>query len=344
MKLNHIYCGDALKVLRTLPDNFADCGVTSTPYFNQRDYGMEGQIGLETTPEEFIAKLVEIFREFRRVLKPTGTLWVNIGDSYCSTAPGTMGDNIHIEGTKEATKRARKVMRPPTPNGCKPKDLIGIPWMLAFALRADGWYLRQDIIWSKKNCMPESVKDRCTKSHEYIFLLSRQAHYYFDSEAIKEPVADSTVIRLAEPNIESQQGSGRGHGGVKTMKAVRYGGNKYTRDTDTFYRTKSGNAYEFREMRNKRSVWEVSTRPFKEAHFATFPEELITPCILAGCPQGGVVLDMFMGSGTTGIVALKNFRNYIGIELNPKYIEIAERRLAPYKSQIDMFSLGVNRI
>ena len=292
--------GDSLESLKGLPDNSVDCCITSPPYYGLRDYGTgtwvggdptcphkrlnkiskknitgqkreevgagvcdaiyktvcplcgavreDRQIGLEETPEEYIEKLVNVFREVKRVLKDDGTLWVNIGDSYIMTKP----DNEY-----------------------KLKDLIGIPWMLAFALRKDGWYLRQDIIWSKPNSMPEAVKDRCTKAHEYIFLLSKKQNYYFDYEAIEEPVFDNGLY----------------------------------------------------DTRHKRDVWTVSTKPYKEAHFATFPEELIEPMILAGCPVGGTILDPFSGSGTTGEVALKHKRKYIGIELNHKYVLLSIKRI-----------------
>jgi DNA modification methylase len=272
--------------------------------YGLRDYGIEGQIGLEETPEAFINRLVEVFRAVRRVLKPEGTLWLNIGDTYAGGGRG-------CDSPKQQTNKDTVGMpRSKVPEGCKRKDLIGIPWMLAFALRLDGWYLRQDIIWAKTNPMPESVTDRCTKSHEYIFLLSKSNKYYFDNAAIKEPVADATKKRVKYKE-----------------NAPRYGGSKYTAHPDQFYRTKSGNAYEFRETRNKRDVWFISTQPTRDAHFATFPEELVRNCLLAGCPEGGIVLDPFMGSGTTALVAIKNNRHYIGCELNPEYIKIANGRI-----------------
>lgn len=346
MELNHIYNGDALEILKTLPSNSVDCGITSPPYYGLRDYGVDGQIGLDDTPEKFISRLVEVFREFRRVLKPEGTLWVNIGDSYAGSGKGGA---THPENTcnyKQGTNRGligKAAVTKVKWSECKPKDLIGIPWMLAFALRADGWYLRQDIIWHKPNPMPESVTDRCTKAHEYIFLLSKSARYYFDAEALKEPcVQDEMANGFRGGAYCNNETFNNSEGGQRKNKGnVRYGGNKYTAYPDVFFRTKSGNAYEPREKRNKRSVWTVATKPFKEAHFATFPEELITPCILAGCPQGGIVLDMFFGAGTTGLAALKNFRNFVGIELNPEYVKMAERRLQPYKAQQSIFDYGV---
>ncbi|MDF2844764.1 MAG: putative adenine-specific DNA-methyltransferase [Herbinix sp.] len=373
MNLNHIYHGDALEILKTLPDNSVDCGVTSPPYYGLRDYGVDGQIGLEESPEEYINRLVSVFREFRRVLKPEGTLWVNIGDSYV----GTGGDRKNPVSNKifnqqqQSNPKDGRYQRTQTlkEGGLKPKDLMGIPWLLAFALRADGWYLRQDIVWNKPNPMPESVTDRCTKSHEYIFLFSKSAHYYYDNEAIKEPCIQDEMAngfrggsycnnetfkneiggkRKSKGNYRPPAGWDTEPGSHGTIhrdgRAVRYGGNKYTANPDEFYRTKSENAYEPREKLNKRSVWTVATQAYKEAHFATFPEELIKPCILAGSPEGGIVLDMFFGSGTTGKVALNNFRHYIGIELNPKYIELANKRLEVHKSQMDMFSFGVDRI
>lgn len=319
-ELNIIHCMDCIKGLQLLESESINTCVTSPPYFNLRNYNCDGQIGLEETPELYISRLVDVFREVKRVLRADGTLWVNIGDSYNGTGGGQKA-NKGNQGSLGL--KAMNI------TGYKHKDLIGIPWMLAFALRADGWYLRSDIIWAKNNPTPESVKDRCTKSHEYIFLLSKSKRYYYDAEAISEPVADSTVKRLSQ-DIEHQQRSDRVPGKTNgPMKAVapRYGGKKYTETPDVFNRTKSGNAYEYRERRNKRDVWTISTQPYKGAHFATFPPDLIKPCILAGCPINGVVLDPFMGSGTTALVAKAYNRNYIGIELNQKYIEIADKRL-----------------
>lgn len=306
--------GDALSVLKTLDDESVDCCVTSPPYYNLRDYGVDGQIGLENSPEEYIQKLVEIFREVRRVLKKDGTLWVNIADSYAGSGKGRVKGGIAKIETFSKTQRGNYgtingILQKTECSSCKAKDLIGIPWMLAFALRADGWYLRQDIIWAKPNPMPESVRDRCTKSHEYIFMLSKSPRYYFDNEAIKEPVASNTVKRMS----------------VGT-NAPRYGGKKYTETPDKFHRTKSGNMYDYRPKRNKRDVWTVTTKPFKGAHFATFPPDLIEPCVLAGCPVGGTVLDPFAGSGTTGMVAKQHGRDFVLIELNEEYIKLCEDR------------------
>jgi len=324
---------EAIKGLKKLKDKSVYTCVTSPPYYGLRDYGVQDQIGLESTPEEYIQKLVNVFREVKRVLKDDGTLWINIGDSYWSRR-----SNNGVKWDENYGKSKNYMLRAGNKNheSLKPKDLIGIPWMLAFALRADGWYLRQDIIWNKPNPMPESVTDRCSKSHEYIFLLSKSSKYYFDSEAISEPVADSTVKRMAQ-DVDNQKGSERSlksNGNMKAVVSSRYVGNKYTRDPDQFFRTKSLNIYEYKPRKNKRSVWTVSTSRFKEAHFATFPTELIRPCILAGCPVGETVLDPFLGSGTTYEVSLSENRECVGIEINPEYCKIAEKRI--YGVQIKM--------
>lgn len=325
--------GEALEKLKTLPSNSVDCCVTSPPYFQLRDYGVEGQIGLEKTVDEYIEKLVDIFREVRRVLKSDGTLWVNIADSYAGSGKGKGQTTplAKIQATNKGILGTHKhELIKPSSLGMKPKDLMGIPWLLALALRADGWYLRQDIIWHKPNPMPESVTDRCTKSHEYIFLLSKSAHYYFDYKAIEEPVVDYTSKRFKEPIEQTGE------------KLPRYGGKKYTEHPDKFYRTKSGHAYDFRPTRRKRDVWDVTTKPYKGAHFATFPKDLIEPCILAGSRVGGTVLDPFAGSGTTGEVAKENGRDFILIELSPEYIPLIERRIGGGGTQINLFNLGAD--
>lgn len=322
---------NAMDGLNCLPDKLAHTCITSPPYYGLRDYGVDGQIGLENTPEEYIENLVCVFREIKRVLRDDGTLWLNIGDGYAGSGKGSAYYPESALNAKQGTNKGMLGSAKTKNVGfgkCKPKDLIGIPWMLAFALRADGWYLRQDIIWSKSNAMPESVKDRCTKAHEYIFLLSKSPKYYFDAEAIAEPVAESTIKRLSQ-DIDSQKGSalpGKTNGNMKAA-APRYGGKKYTATPDVFNRTKSGNCYDYKPMRNKRSVWNVSTAKFKGAHFATFPEKLIKPCVLAGCPAGGVVLDPFFGSGTTGVVAKKLNRGFVGIEINGDYVRMARARI-----------------
>ena len=330
---------DAIEGLKQLETGSVNCCVTSPPYYGLRDYGAAGQIGLESTPEEYISRLVEVFREFKRVLRDDGTLWINIGDSYAGSGKGAWANKESQKEVYVLDTDSAPAQMPKRFDGIKPKDMIGIPWMLAFALRADGWYLRQDIIWAKPNPMPESVTDRCTKSHEHIFLFSKSPHYYFDAESIAEPVTESTKKRLHQ-DIEHQEGSSRIPGKTNgTMKAAapRYGGNKYTADSDAFYRTKSGNAYEFHEKRNKRDVWTVSTKPFKEAHFATFPPELIKPCILAGCPEDGTVCDPFMGSGTTLVTANKLNRNCIGFDINPDYCEMANKRRETAMAQQSLF-------
>lgn len=343
MKTNIIHNCDCMAGLRELPDNSVDCCVTSPPYYALRDYGCDGQIGLEQTPEEYIAKLVIVFREVRRVLKPEGTCWVNMGDSYAGSMKGGAGWPENAMNYKQGTNRGslgKGTLVKQSLTGIKNKDLIGIPWMLAFALRTDGWYLRQDIIWAKPNPMPESVRDRCTKAHEYIFLLSKSKRYYFDNEAIKQPAKESTLRRV-EQDVENQEGSDRVP--CKTngrMKAV-IGGRKRENINDSLdandpmHRNNTFREYEYTGFANKRSVWEVPTIGMKEAHFATYPEKLIVDCIKAGCPEKGIVLDPFMGSGTTAIVAGKLGRQYIGYELNSEYLAIAERRI---RNELGMFS------
>lgn len=292
--------GDALELLRTLPPESVHTCVTSPPYYNLRDYGVEGQIGNEDSVEEYLQALVAVFREVRRVLHPNGTLWVNMGDSY-ATSSGNQPPTNTRNSCGHTSKRV--------PQEYKRKDLIGIPWQLAFALRADGWYLRQDIIWQKPNCMPESVKDRCTKSHEYIFLLSKSANYYFNAAAISEPVTSD------KGNARTFRGGGA------------YTGGRSHDNSAQVERESHGNGENKTGRRNKRSVWSVSTNGFSGAHFAVFPEKLIEPCILAGCPEGGVVLDPFAGSGTAGVVAKRMGRGFVGCEINPSYVEMAARRI-----------------
>jgi DNA modification methylase len=273
--------------------------VTSPPYFGLRDYGHEGQIGLEQTPEEYIAAMVEVFRCVREVLADDGTLWLNIGDSY---ATGTKADRQQSTNPGVGANRPEaqnSVGRIGNPPGCKTKDLIGIPWMLAFALRADGWYLRQDIIWHKPNPMPESVRDRCTKAHEYVFLLSKSERYFFDSEAMREDA------------VKGAAGSSFNTGKTATHQMGRASDSERVEDG----------------KRNRRSVWTVATRPYKGAHFATFPPALIEPCILAGSRPGDIVLDPFMGSGTTAAVSLQHGRQYLGCELNPEYGPLQQQRI-----------------
>jgi DNA modification methylase len=326
MAIFELHHGDALDVLRGMPDNSVNCCVTSPPYYGLRDYGVDGQIGLEETPEAYIARLVDVFREVRRVLTDDGTLWVNIGDSYAGG--GTIGRND--TDTKSLARRAEKYgtgqqagsfvgahgTRPKV-DGLKQKDLIGIPWMLAFALRADGWYLRSEIIWHKPNPMPESVKDRPTKAHEQIFLLSKSPKYFYDAGAVLEPFTDK---RNGNPGaFKWSYGGDTDKVSGKTTRGV--GGTSHKLQTEGWNSDGSITG------RNRRSVWTVTSKPYKEAHFATFPPDLIKPCILAGCPEGGTVLDPFGGSGTTAQVAIENGRNATLIELNPAYIELMRKRL-----------------
>jgi len=370
MERNQIIQGDVLEVLKTLPSESIDCCITSPPYWGLRDYGIDGQLGLERTPEEYVANMVEVFREVKRVLKKEGTLWLNLGDSYFGSNCG-YGDYRKNKSSISIPTIYSSTSKPQAKQG-KPKNLCGIPWRVAFALQADGWWLRQDIIWSKPNPMPESVADRCTKSHEYVFLLTKSSKYYFDNEAIKEPTITNDNSNRDRDNSKLNNTPGQAKmAGLKT--------NNY-------------------ETRNRRSVWTISTQPYKEAHFATFPEKLIEPMILAGtskkgvCPECGkawvkvvektwtkqeqspktkaqdiegnpmyrdghhndglphkgaskilywqptckcgkdpisaVVLDPFIGSGTVAVVAKKLGRDYLGIELNEKYIEMANKRIA----------------
>lgn len=350
MQSHQILIGDCIDMMRTLPDESVHTCITSPPYFGLRDYGVEGQIGLEETPAEFIQRLVEVFREVRRVLRKDGTAWVNMGDSYA----GSWGAQGRPQGDGQMSGRsvtsARQINASPRFRtgtgvrgrelGLKSKDLMGMPWRLAFALQEDGWYLRQDIIWNKKNPMPESVRDRCTKSHEYIFLLSKSRRYYFDQEAILEPCSPNTHARLAQ-DLQNQIGSERANGGGKTngtMKAVarKSNGVGWGHGTDAAKRqrgrVKDNDSMDsalaiMPELRNKRSVWDVPTHSFKGAHFATFPPDLIRPCVLAGCPRGGLVLDPFGGAGTTGVVAMQEGRRSILCELNPEYAALARARL-----------------
>jgi len=341
MASHRIIQGDCIEGLRTLPDASVHCCVTSPPYWGLRDYGHDGQIGLESTPEAYVARMVEVFREVRRVLRDDGTLWLNLGDSYAASGRGGGGGSFQDGDVGTRVSSANQRRAPPT--GFKPKDLVGIPWRVAFALQADGWWLRQDIIWHKPNPMPESVRDRCTKAHEYVFLLTKSERYFYDAEAVSEPVSVSTTARLSQPSLPLQAGSDRVPGKTNgPMKAVgpRFGGNKFGDSDDPKHATKSGNVYQIPDAngrRNRRSVWTVTTKPYSGAHFATMPPDLVEPCILAGCPEGGTVLDPFAGSGTTLAVAAELGRSGIGCELNPEYIELAEQRIAESKAKMPLF-------
>jgi len=317
-----LWNGDALDVLRGLPEGSVNCAVTSPPYWGLRDYGHDGQLGLESTPDEYVASLVAVFAEVRRVLTDDGTLWLNLGDSYAGhNASGFRAGNEVKNGGVSNKNGVGYV------DGHKPKDLVGIPWRVAFALQGDGWYLRSDIIWAKPNPMPESVTDRPTKAHEYVFLLSKQPRYWFDQEAVRE----------------SAVGPDRGPGmtrGVNGPHALQAGLDRRARRTALVpNQTKNGvgtqglgsetfGHYSQDGGRNVRSVWEIATQPYSEGHFAVFPEELARRCILAGCPEGGTVLDPFGGSGTTALVARRHGRSSVLIELNPEYCALAARRLS----------------
>lgn len=384
-----LHHGDCLDVLRTLPAESVHTCITSPPYWGLRDYGVEGQIGLEASPAEFVARLVEVFREVRRVLRDDGTLWLNLGDSYAGSPGGWQGKN----GERASRTFTARIGLDKGGNGLKPKDLCGMPWRVAFALQADGWWLRQDIIWHKPNPMPESVRDRCTKAHEYLFLLSKSERYYFDNEAIKEPASLDTHERYARGKSDSHTWADGGPGGQTIARSFDHmrkpvagwangpgdhsavghaqartdgsveDGDKFGRGngvgwgyaTNEKPRTKGRKLAEvgsgtknnasfdaamvaMPDMRNKRSVWTVPTAPFSEAHFATFPPDLIRPCVLAGAPAGGLVLDPFNGAGTTGLVALQEGRGYLGIELNADYLEMTRRRLDAVARQERMFA------
>ncbi len=296
------YHGDVIDCLRKIPEKSINTVVTSPPYWGLRDYGVDGQLGLESTPDEYVAKMVEVFREVRRVLRDDGTLWLNLGDSYSGSGKGAWANKEG--GQKEVyipDPDSPQVLLPKVPDGLKPKDLIGIPWRVAFALQADGWYLRSDIIWAKPNPMPESVTDRPTKAHEYIFLLSKSAKYFYDAEAIREPVKPWNAGRMSAPKM---------------------GKHKLTNP----YGLQTRKVYSVIKGANRRSVWIIPTHPFPEAHFATFPPELVRLCILAGSPVGGTVLDPFGGSGTVSMVAMQEGRDSIYIDLNRKYLDMALRR------------------
>ncbi len=336
-----IYVGDALECLKKLPDNSVDCCITSPPYWGLRDYGVGGQLGLEKTPEEHIAALVKVFREVHRVLKPEGTLWVNYGDTYASNVNGRAAAEVVNDNRTFRDKPFSTVV-----GKLKPKDLVGLPWLLAFALRDKvGFYLRSDIIWHKPNCMPESVKDRPVKAHEYMFLFSKSPRYFYNYNAILEPVAANDNGNIQHPNAlrfdrcvnepvrpghnDCQHRLSRGKGNNKSFR----GGGAYVHNQSFQNGLKDvggqtvGNRENPSGMRNRRTVWTIASRGFAEAHFATYPPELVRPCLLAGCPAGGVVLDPFGGAGTTALEAERQQKNAILIELNPKYADMARRRI-----------------
>lgn len=310
--------GDCRDVLRTLPDESVHCVVTSPPYFGLRDYGVDGQIGLEATPSDYVAALVHIFREVRRVLRSDGTVWLNLGDSY-QNAKGQSGGFDPKQPARRHLRSARPQDR--AIPGLKPKDLIGVPWLAAFALREDGWHLRQEIIWSKPAPMPESVKDRCTRAHEHVFMLSKSARYYYDAEAIAEDAVYSGLVGQDSSGFKDPKNFGGKHG--QRERGRPNGAATYEKFG---HNTSCGTPEDGK--RNKRSVWTIATKPFAEAHFATMAPELAETCVLAGCPVGGTVLDPFGGAGTTALVADRLQRNATIIELNPDYVRIAKDRLA----------------
>ncbi len=339
--------GDCRAVMATMPEASVDCIVTSPPYFGLRDYGIPasvwadgwtGCLGLEPSPDMFVAHMVEVFAAAWRVLKPQGTLWLNMGDSYATKGgPGWQGKNGIRADRRFTGTRNTVAMREQSRtafDGYKPKDLMGVPWMLAFALRADGWWLRQEIIWHKPNPMPESIKDRCTKAHEHLFLLAKSELYFYDADAIAEPVSENTHARYAANGGAPPTGAAWGVGD-EPRTAVELSAMKTQKGRK---RAKAGSGIKNNEsfdkamkdvvtIRNKRSVWSVVSEPFSGAHFATFPPKLIEPCILAGCPENGTVLDPFGGAGTTGLVADRNHRNAVLIEIGPQYAEMARARI-----------------
>ena len=308
METDRILCGDALEMLRTLPDNSVHCCVTSPPYYALRDYGVDGQIGREDTPAQYVARLTDVFSEVRRVLRPSGTLWLNIADTYAGK--GNQGDSVDPKYPNGRTGQTVAINR--RVEGCKAKDMIGIPWMLAFALRDSGWYLRSDIIWMKANPMPESCKDRPSRCYEHVFLLTKSRSYYYDAAAIAEPVAESTSMRMR-----------RKFGKNKYSAGIPGQAHQHLND----YRPNGYAEEDIPLLRNKRDVWQINSVPYKGAHFAAYPPKLVETCLLAGCPQDGIVLDPFLGSGTTAAVAKQMGRHYIGIELNPDYCELAKQRI-----------------
>ena len=292
-----LYNGDCLDVLSGMPSKSVQLCVTSPPYYGLRDYGVDGQLGQEKTPQEYVANMLAVFTEVYRVLRDDGTLWLNLGDSYAGSGKGpSKGKQATNVGSVGDLKRqsAKSI-------GLKPKDLIGIPWRVAFALQEAGWYLRNDIIWHKPNPMPESIRDRCTRSHEYLFLLSKSKHYYYDSDAILEPY----VSKIEPPRDKHSE--------------------NYGQKVDKFSPGKRN--YYSRGGKNKPDVWSIPVKPYKGAHFATFPEALVEPCVLAGSKVGSVALDPFSGAGTVGVVCKQRGRDYIGVELNPEYVELSRKRI-----------------
>ena len=313
-----ILVGDVRQRLSDIADGSVQCCVTSPPYWGLRDYGHDGQIGLEQTPDEYVAEMVGVFREVWRVMSDDGVLWLNLGDSYASFRDSRVSpDSLR---TGDGTKVSHAANRNPAnlkSAGLKHKDLAGIPWRVAFALQADGWYLRQDIIWAKPNPMPESVTDRCTKTHEYVFMLTKSAKYYFDNKAIAEPAKTVPGATWSQ-----RKAAGATAGNMIVGDGIRNGTQRVVHGKGV-----TSNLTRQDGMRNKRSVWNIATKPFRGAHFAVMPEALVEPCVLASSRPNDLVLDPFTGSGTVAVVALKHGRNFIGTELNPEYAEIAKIRI-----------------
>lgn len=320
-----VLLGDWIETLQGIPSEFVDCVITSPPYWGMRNYGVEGQLGLEANPDFYVDKLVSGFQEVKRVLKSNGTLWINLGDCYANNGSGGHGATGGLDKSTLVGPLPPIGVNPinkKVPPGLKAKDLVGIPWMVAFALRSAGWYLRQEIIWAKTNPMPESCKDRFTKSHEQIFLLSKSPKYFFDYEAVREPAVTA-----------QREGGQNGRGGKTALRGQ--GQDRYQENGRANRNGRQMRQVGVGPFRNKRNVWSVSVQPYKGSHFATFPPKLITPCVLAGCPEGGTVLDPFCGSGTTGVVAVSNNRNFIGIEIKPEYREMAVKRISENVSEVD---------
>ena len=318
-----ILVGDVRVRLAEIPSASVQTCVTSPPYFGLRDYGHDNQMGLESSPEEYVKGIVNVMAEVWRVLAPDGTLWLNLGDSYSGSGKGGQSDAKRSEGWQPEYANKGETY------GLAPKNLLGIPWRVAFALQADGWYLRQDIIWAKPNPMPESVKDRCTKSHEYLFLLSKNARYYFDADAIAEPSIYGAMDGRDSPERSGYFAPGQTEQMKSRPKDKRTGEGRLTYDGKRQGAEGEGQEafVHIEETRNKRDVWTIPTKPFKGAHFAVMPEALVEPCVLAGSKEGDTVLDPFAGSGTVGVVALRHQRNFVGVELNPDYAQMAANRI-----------------
>jgi DNA modification methylase len=324
-----ILVGDVLTRIKEIPDQTVQCVVTSPPYWGLRDYGHDGQLGLEPTPEAYVENMVAVFREVQRILKDDGVLWLNLGDSYKPSGNGSTKKGLNeryfgkeFASNKQGADEGHLDRSKFKADNIKPKDLVGIPWRVAFALQADGWWLRQDIIWHKPNPMPESVTDRCTKAHEYVFMLTKSGRYYFDNQAIKEPLAEESIGRKKrQENLIERTGVGTLGKQIEQGVDPKHGyaGLALARNGKTGY-AEDG-------LRNKRSVWNISTKPFRGAHFAVMPEALCEPPILATSRPDDTVFDPFTGSGTVAVVALRHGRNYLGIELNPGYTQIAANRI-----------------